>query len=90
MTQKCFLTNPNPEKEESKMHTFMLLEPVNAKYFGITENDFQDSLKEYGAWLIGDYICAHNKYVLDTIAMNAEISARVVEFLEVYPPKVQE
>ncbi len=85
MSDKCYLTNPSSQPKESTMHTFMLLNPVQAKDFFLTENEYQDVLKEHGIWSIDGYICAHNIDALKWVAIEACIPGKIIEYTEIYP-----
>ena len=83
---KCYLTNPtNSQPKESTMKTFMLLNPVSAKDFYLTETQFQDVLEELGIWSMDGYLCAHNIEVLKGQAIEACIPGKIVEYTEIYP-----
>lgn len=81
---KCYLTNPNSQPKESTMHTYMLLNRVEAKDFFLTESQFQDVLKELGIWSIDGFLCAHNIGVLKTQAIDACLPGKIVEVTAIH------
>jgi len=64
---------------------FLLLTKISAKDFFLTENEFQDVLREYGINQFHGFPTAHNKEVLEFLAVEGCIPGDIIEYSNVHP-----
>ena len=67
------------------MHTFMLLNAVSAKDFFLTENEYQDVLKEHGIESRNGFLTAPNREILEWVAIEACIPGEIAEIISITP-----
>jgi len=63
---------------------FLLLTKIEAKDFFLTENEFQDVLKEYGITLFHGFPTAPNKEVLEFLAIEGCVPGDIIEYSQVH------
>jgi len=63
---------------------FLLLTKIEAKDFFLTENEFQDVLKEYGITLFNGFPVAPNKEVLEFLAIEGCVPGDIIEYSNVH------
>ena len=63
---------------------FLLLTKIEAKDFFLTEKDFQAELDEHGIKLFNGFPIAHNKAVLEFLAIEGCVPGDIIEYSAVH------